>query len=215
MEFPHNLNHIPALQRLSFIIDYAYQLFCFKVVGEVIQIENESSMQLYLSDILLQLGRLNVFSANEHFNIVLDKNIDLDHETIKSKKKKARVDIWMEFKNEAGVMSAAAIELKYLRKSQNNNVAVTDARYSVYKDLENLEQYAAQYSDLYICEIVCTNNHNFCKRKIEKFSIGDDTIISSYDENDSTYGKIYLSKKYDPIKWDKFGKYSFLKLFPK
>lgn len=210
----YNSDNESARQRLKFIIDYAYQLFCHQVVGGVIQIENEASMQLHLSNILLQLGRLNVFSADEYFNIELEKKIDLDHETSKSKNKKARVDIWIEFKKGDAMTSASAIELKYLRKSQKKNAAVTDARHSVYKDLENLEQYATQFSDLYICEIVCTDNHNFVDSKAEKFSISDGTVISTYKGVDSTYDDIILTKHYDPILWDQLGKYNFLKLCP-
>ena len=55
------------------IIDYAYTLFCNQVAGGLIEVENEASMQLFLSDILLQLGRLNVFSTDENFNMRLEK----------------------------------------------------------------------------------------------------------------------------------------------
>lgn len=210
----HDSRHVSARERLCFIIDYAYQLFCHQVVGGVIQIENEASMQLHLSNILLQLGRLNVFSADEYFNIELEKKIELDHETSKSKNKKARVDIWIEFRKGDAMIAAAAIELKYLRKSQNNNAAVTDARHSVYKDLENLEQYAAQCSGLYICEIVCTDNRNFTESKAEKFSISEGTVVSTYIDAASKYDDIILLKRYDSIKWDRLGKFNFLKLCP-
>lgn len=196
-------------QRMRHIIDYAYMLFCNQVAGRSIHIENEASMQLHLSNILLQLGRLNVFSPDEYFYIELEKKIKLDSPTCKSKNKKARVDIWIEIKKENKEGYAAAIELKYLKRSKT--AAVTDARHSVYKDLENLEQYEAQHDNLMTCEIVCSDNPNFAEDKGMKFSIADSTVISSYD-GDSTYDSIHLSKQYSPLKWDIFGEYNFLKI---
>lgn len=80
-------------QRIEHIIDYAYVLFCNQVAGGGIHIDNEASMQLHLSNIRLQLERLNVLSPDEHFDIVLEKKILLDSPTCKSKNKKARVSL--------------------------------------------------------------------------------------------------------------------------
>lgn len=196
-------------QRMRHIIDYAYMLFGNQVAGGGIHIENEASMQLHLSNILLQLGRLNVFSPDEYFYIVLEKKIQLVSPTSKSKNKKARVDIWIEIKKGNKEGYAAAIELKYLKRSKT--AAVTDARHSVYKDLENLEHYAVQYENLMTCEIVCSDNPNFAEDKGMKFSIANNTVLSSYD-GDPTYDSIHLSNQYPPLKWDRFGEYNFLKI---
>ena len=197
---------------MEYIINYAYMLFCNQVAGGSIHIDNEASMQLHLSTILLQLGRLNVFSPDEHFDIILEKKIQLNSPTCKSKNKKARVDIWIEIKKGIDKHYAAAIELKYLKKSKT--AAVTDERHSVYKDLENLEHYATQHDNLMTCEIICSGNLNFAEyNKGRKFSIADSTVISSYD-GDATYGAISLSRQYPPIKWDRYEKYNFLKIIP-
>ncbi len=202
---------ITPLRRLENIIDYAYMLFCNQVAGGCVHIENEASMQLHLSNILLQLGRLNVFSPDEYFNIVLEKNLILSTPTHKSKNKNARVDIWIELMKGNHVEYAAAIELKYLKNSKT--AAVTDARHSVYKDLENLEQYATVHKDLLVCEIIFSDNQNFVENKGMKFSIATGTVISSYS-GDATYVAINLTKQYPPIKWDVLGKYNFLKIAP-
>lgn len=194
-------------RRVEQLLDYSAKFFFNQVAGGVIHIENEASMQLHLSNILLQLGRLYEFSVDEHFNILLEKKIDLASPTIKSANKKARVDIWIELSKANEVQATAAIELKYLKKT--DNAAVTDARYSVYKDLENLEQYHVTSGNLTICEIVYSNNTNFLEKKGTKFSIADDTVISSYD-GDATYGKITLSNQYPPLKWDRYGEHNFL-----
>lgn len=103
------------MERMEQIIDYAYLLFCNQVAGGLIKIQNEASMQLHLSNVLLQLGRLNVFSPEEYFNIVLERKIMLSNETSKSKKRNARVDIWLELIRNGMICSEAAIELKYLK----------------------------------------------------------------------------------------------------
>ena len=198
-------------RRMEQILANAYMLFCNQVAGGVIHIENEASMQLHLSNILLQLGRLYEFSADEHFNIVLEKKIDLASPTIKSANKKARVDIWIELSKANEVQATAAVELKYLKKT--DGAAVTDARYSVYKDLENLEQYYVGSGCLVICEIVYSDNPNFLEKKGMKFSIADDTVISSYG-GDTTYGEIVLSNQYPPLRWDRYGRHNFLNISP-
>lgn len=199
-------------RRLEQIIDYAYTLFCNQVAGGGIHIENEASMQLHMSNILLQLGRLNVFSSDEHFDILLEKKIQLVTPTSKSKNKKARVDIWIEIKKGNSEHYAAAIELKYFKKYKA--AAVTDARHSVYKDLENLEQYSVLHHNLMICEIVYSDNQNFLKNDDRrKFSIANGTVPSSYD-GDNTYSAITLHNLYPPIVWDIYGKYNFLKITP-
>lgn len=201
---------ITPQKRLEHIIDYAYVLFCNQVAGGGIHVENEASMQLHLSNILLQLGRLNVFSVDEYFDIILEKKIHLPSSTSKSKNKTARVDIWIEIKKGDQICCAGAIELKCLKNSKT--AAVTDARHSVYEDLENLEQYAA-HDDLLVYEIVFSDNHNFIEDKGRKFSIADGTAITSYP-GDNTYAAINLTNRYPPIKWDVFGNYNFLKIAP-
>lgn len=197
--------------KLEGMIDYAYKLFCNQVEGGIIKIDNEASMQLHLSNILLQLGRLNVFTKHEYFNIELEKYISLDTPTSKSQDK-ARVDIWVEFVD-GEERACAAIELKYLKKMPG--AAVTDSRYSVYQDLENLEHYAAIHNSqnrknpLYICEIVCSNNSNFMEDKGLKYSIADNTVITP----DSANAAVRLSNRYT-VAWDKFSKFNFVKLTP-
>lgn len=202
---------VTLTKRLSQIIDYAYMLFCNQVAGGYIHIDNEASIQLHLSNLLLHIGRLNVFSPDEYFNVILEKKIRLDTPTSKSTNQNARVDIWIEFRKGSEECHAAAIELKYLKKT--DVAPVTDSRHSVYKDLENLEQYAKQYKNLIICEIVCTDNPNYLENKGLKFSIAEGIGISSYN-GDTTYDSICLSKQYPPLKWDRYGNFNFLKIIP-
>lgn len=196
-------------ERLRKVIDEAYAVFCQQVTGGIITLENEASMQLFLSNILLQLGQVNVFAKDEHFSIKLEA-VQKDTGTEKSPKN-SRADIWIEFEKSSKTVAAAAIELKcFLHKK---NAAVTDARYSVYKDLQNLEKYQKTRSDLIICEIVYTNNSNLTAGKGLKFSIGDG-VISSYTAEDTSYKSIELHHSY-PVEWDKYaGENCFAKIYP-
>ena len=186
-------------QRLRKIIDEGYEIFCQQVAGGVISLENEASMQLFLSNILLQLGQVNEFAKDEHFSIRLEA-VQKDAGTEKSPKN-ARADIWIEFEKDSETVASAAIELKcFLHKK---NAAVTDARYSVYKDLQNLEKYQETHPGLLICEIVYTRNTNLLADKGLKFSIADGTIESCAVEENSSYKSIDLRHSY-PVEWDMY-----------
>lgn len=197
-------------QRLRKIIDEGYEIFCQQVAGGVISLENEASMQLFLSNILLQLGQVNEFAKDEHFSIRLEA-VQKDAGTEKSPKN-ARADIWIEFEKDSETVASAAIELKcFLHKK---NAAVTDARYSVYKDLQNLEKYQETHPGLLICEIVYTRNTNLLADKGLKFSIADGTIESCAVEENSSYKSIDLRHSY-PVEWDMYaGDNCFVKIFP-
>lgn len=196
-------------ERLRKVIDEAYAIFCQQMAGGVISLENEASMQLFLSNILLQLGRVNEFAKDEHFSIKLEA-VQKDTGTEKSPKN-ARADIWIKFEKRLQIVAAAAIELKcFIHKK---NAAVTDALYSVYKDLQNLEKYQETHPDLIICEIVYTNNSNLTAGKGLKFSIGDG-VISSYTADDTSYKSIELRHSY-PVAWDMYaGENCFVKIYP-
>ncbi|MDE7109649.1 MAG: hypothetical protein K2O49_06770 [Muribaculaceae bacterium] len=201
---------LSPVQRLRKIIDEGYEIFCQQVAGGVISLENEASMQLFLSNILLQLGQVNEFAKDEHFSIRLEA-VQKDAGTEKSPKN-ARADIWIEFEKDSETVASAAIELKcFLHKK---NAAVTDARYSVYKDLQNLEKYQETHPGLLICEIVYTRNTNLLADKGLKFSIADGTIESCAVEENSSYKSIYLRHSY-PVEWDMYaGDNCFVKIFP-
>lgn len=87
---------LPHEIRLNQIIDYTYSLLCNRVEGGLVQIDNEASMQLHLSNIIAQLGSLNEFAENEHFSIKLEA-VQEKVGTDKSPNN-ARADIWIEFK---------------------------------------------------------------------------------------------------------------------
>jgi hypothetical protein len=199
-------------ERLHEMIELAYNFFCHQVGNGIIRIGNEASMQLQLSNILLQLSHLYVFSASEHFNVSLEEKITLNEGTPKTPNKKARADIWIELTENSEVLSQAAIELKYFKKPDGHAAAVTDNRYSIWKDLQNLEQYEKKEDGLLIVEIVCSDDPIYSQKAYDKLTIKDGTIISSF-EGDSTYNDIKLDYKYK-ADWNILGDFHFLMLTP-
>lgn len=144
-------------ERLKQIVNLSYELLCNKIVGKNITIHNEASMQMQLGVILKQVGQLYEFSENDHFSIELETWQDISS-TTKSNKGKARCDISLKLTN-GEESKESAIELKYFKYSPND--AVTDNRFSLLLDIENLEQYRKNKPGLLCYEIVYTDNKNY------------------------------------------------------
>ena len=131
---PNFLSILSIEDRLKQIIDISYKLLCNKIVSGGIRIDNEASLQMQLGVILKQIGQLYEFSNNDHFTVELETWQDISS-TSKSNKGRARCDIFLKFISESEAKEAA-IELKYFKHSTNE--AVTDNRFSLLLDLENL-----------------------------------------------------------------------------
>lgn len=127
--------------RLTEIVESAYRILCQKVAGNRITIYNEASLQLHLGAALKTLGELYEFSAgtDERFVIELEKTIEIPA-TSKSNGK-ARCDIAIAFNKGSDVLAQAMIELKYFKASKDSAEATKDNRFSLFMDMENLEQY--------------------------------------------------------------------------
>ena len=192
--------------RLKQIIDISYKLLCHKIVGGHITVDNEASLQMQLGVILKQIGQLYEFEEKDHFSVCLETWQDISS-TEKSKKGRARCDINLKFTNE-DITKEAAIELKYFKYSKNE--AVTDNRFSLLLDFENLEQYRVKNPGLLCYEIVYTDNENYTKldnrSKIK--------ITPTISGNTEPYAgrTIKLQKSYSSI-WDSYAKqHHFLKI---
>ena len=191
MKILPNYTSIPTIEeRLKQIIETSYKLLCYKIVNEGIFVENEASLQLQFGVILKQIGQLYEFSKNDRFAVNLETWQDISS-TSKSNKGKARCDISIEFTNGA-------------------NEAVTDNRFSLLLDLENLEQYKTNDPNLLCYEIVYTNNENYTnlnnRSKIK--------ITPEISGNTESYAgrRIKLQRSYPSI-WESYAKvYHFLKI---
>ena len=200
---------IPIKERLKEIVKIAYNLLCNEIAGGGIRIHNEASLQMHLGVILKQVGSLYEFTETDRFSIELETWQEIDG-TLKSKNGRARCDIYLKMENDEAKCEVA-IELKYFKRSENE--AVTDNRFSILLDLENLEQYQANNPGLLCYEIVYTDNVNYTKAdnrsKIKitpKISGNDvpyvgriiklhktyDSVWESYDNKDNSNGHHFL-----------------------
>lgn len=187
----------PIKERLKEIVQISYNLLCNKIADGNICVHNEASLQMHLGVILKQVGHLYEFSKSDRFSVELETWREIEG-TFKSKKGRARCDIQLKMANEYG-SHEVAIELKYFRRHINETI--TDNRFSILLDLENLEQYQVNNPDLLCFEIVYTDNENYTKidnrSKIK--------ITPKVSGNDEPYvGRtIKLRKTYDSI-WDSY-----------
>ena len=187
----------PIKERLKEIVKISYNLLCNEIAGGNIEIHNEASLQMHLGVILKQVGRLYEFTKTDRFSVELETWQEIDG-TLKSKNGRARCDILLKMGN-GNEEHEVAIELKYFKKSENE--AVTDNRFSLLLDLENLEHYQVNNPNLLCYEIVYTDNPNYTKvdnrSKIK--------ITPKISGNDKPYvGRIIrLHKTYDSV-WESY-----------
>ena len=202
------LNH---KERLKLIIDQAYFLLCNKIAGREIVVNNEASMQMQFGSLLKSIGQLFEFSPKDHFCIELETLEDISG-TAKSPNG-ARCDIKLAFfeGRQSTAKAKAFIELKYFKHGIKSTETITDNRFSVFMDLENLERYQDEKRDATspkpICyEIVFAENVTYSSPK--KDLKHDFLNIGEGESNDPSilikYGskKVKLKKKYE-FHWDK------------
>jgi hypothetical protein len=189
--------------RLIEIIETSFRLLEMKIANGGIISKNEASFQLELAYILKVVGQLYEFQPNEKFHLELENYIDLKTPSIKSKSKKARVDIYLEFGNQNQKIKGA-IELKYLKKRNHRE---PNNRYDIFKDISNLEAYKENGIDL--CYFFISTDHSHYVNQ-EKYSI-DTADFDFRDGSEYEKGKtlIYNTEKPygDPI--ELIGNYEF------
>lgn len=159
---------------LEDIISLGLKIFQNKISGGLIDFNNEASMQMQLGIILNTIGKLFESKQNDTFNIELESNFFINSNFIKSNSNKARIDIAMCFGNK-DAYSTAAIELKYLKKS---NFREPNNRYDVFRDISNLEKYKEEFFDIgYL--LVLTDHEHY----VNKEEYSDDTRDFDFRHN--------------------------------
>lgn len=144
-------------ERLEDIVNLSYNLLVQKLSAGEFTIYNEASLQFQFGFILKEVGKMFEFFPDESLEVEMEKLIP-NCGTCKSPKD-AYCDIFIKMKN-ATEEAYVAIEVKYFLKDPNE--AVTDNRFSVYMDLENLEKYMEKDKKIVACyELVYTNNENY------------------------------------------------------
>ena len=162
-------------ERISQIVEIAYERLCGKVTGKRIKVANEASLQLHLASILKTLGELYEETPDQRFNIELEKNVTLSGgEFAKSGTENAKVDIWLSLEGiGGGERHACAIELKYFKRANHRE---PNNRYDVFKDLHNLERYGDFADTGYL--LVATDHPHYINQR----EYSDDT--SAFDFRD-------------------------------
>lgn len=188
---------ISLLNRIKQIVDHAYLLLCNKITQKDLVIHNEASLQLYLGVIMQQIGVLYQFSPTDHFVIELESPEEIG-KTQKSSNGKARCDIKIVLSN--GISKAEAfIELKFFKKHFNGTV--TNNKFSLYCDIENLEKYLNKDSSRICYEILYTDNFNYTIKNNSKFCIGDGHTIIGGQYQYTRTRNVKIQNNYT-LNWD-------------
>ena len=146
-------------ERLKEIVKISYAILCNKIAYGNITIANEASLQMQFGVIIKQVGQLYEFADTDKFVIDLETTQAISP-TIKSSKGQARCDISLMFSMKGNNSANAVIELKHFKYDKTSE-AVADNRFAIMKDLENLEHYKDNDSQLLCYEILYTDNKNY------------------------------------------------------
>lgn len=125
--------------RLSYVLDFAWEIFFERVAAGRIKINKESSMQLHYSAIAHGLGELMCTQPKETFAIELE-----------SAHGRRNIDITCSYDDVRG-----AVELKCFRK-RSNRAADVDM-YDVLKDVERL----LSYNDFQVRKFICLTDNPY------------------------------------------------------
>lgn len=191
-------------KRMEQIISVSYDILCNKIANGSIIVQNEASLQMQFGVILKQVGQLYEFSDQDHFKIELETPREIEAST-KSNRGQARCDISLRLFNDSDSIGAE-IELKYFKYDKTQE-AVTDNRFSVLMDLENLELYKKREPRLMCYEFVYTDNKNYANPSTTSGIKLAPCITQSY-----TYGgkTINLNACYE-AEWTAYGEHYFMK----
>lgn len=188
-------------KRMDAIVCQSYNLLCKKIVDGNLSIGNEGTLQLMFGLMLSDVARLYQYGANDHFTITMEKEVE-NINTWKSKGD-ARIDIFLTFFD--GVDTCrAAIELKFLPKDKNE--AVTDNRFYILGDIENLEAYRQLVPANLGYLLVFTTNISYTQdgNSYVPLGNGEKPVTGDIVSRDrETEIRIHLDGRYK-LQWDKY-----------
>ena len=193
------VNNVETLQdRLQEIVKTSYRLLCSKIAGGLIEVDNEASLQLQLGVIMRTIGQMYEFSTKDRFSIVLEHVVrDETMQTWKSKGR-ARIDIMLTLTS-GDETCTAAIELKYFPKTDGE--AVTDNRFFMLADIENLETYVRLGEANLGFFMLYTTNKNYMTDSRSMVKIGNEAEITG--EIVSNNRSVNLTGKYK-LQWNTY-----------
>lgn len=186
-------------ERLQEIVNMSYHLLCNKIAGGLISVDNEASMQLHLGVIMKTIGQMYEFTPKDRFTIVLehvlkDKNI----KTFKSNGT-ARIDVLLTL-SDAKETCSAALELKFFPKKDDGET-VTNNRFSMLADMENLETYLRLGKTDLGYFMLYTTNRNYLTDNRSGVKIGNEKPVGGIIESNKRKVQILGSYK---LSWDKY-----------
>lgn len=193
-------------ERMKSIVRTSYNLLCRKIVGGVIDVDNEASLQMQLGVIMKTLGQLYEFSPKDRFSIVLEHVVKNDRLQTWKSKGKARIDVMLTL-TDGKESCNAAIELKYFPKSDGETV--TDNRFFMLADIENLETYICTGEADLGYFMLYTTNKNYMTDARSNVKIGNENPVTGSILSNNR--EVKLTGSYE-LHWDAFedGKHCFL-----
>ena len=191
-------------ERLKKIVAVAYDILGNKIANGSVIVHNEASLQLQFGMILKTIVQLYEYAPTDRLAVMLEtpKNVT----TTKSTNGKARCDIEITLSDGNGNQCTAYIELKYLKKDKN--AAITDERFSVWTDVENVENYIGNSQNIGFV-IVYTDNVNHTLAKNTKFCIGTGKNIHAGTHPYTQNRSLNIKNNYAP-NWDNLTQEQFL-----
>jgi hypothetical protein len=201
---------------LGQLIQQAFTIFCNKLSNGGIVAKNEFAFQFEFGSILKAMGQLYEFKLEDQFHLEFETSILLEENTIKSKTKKARIDLFIKYRFN-NKYTRVAIEIKFFKKE---NQREPNNRYDVFKDISNLESYKRYGIEMCYFLLITDHDHYVKQLKYSK-DTGDFDFRhgKSYKANSVLsyrtkvpYGPdIILTKDYN-FNWQELGKFYFLLL---
>lgn len=193
-------------ERLKEIVEISYSILCNKIAYGDIKITNEATLQMQFGVILKQVGQLYEFAGTDRFSIELE-TIQTISPTTKSAKGQARCDISLRFSMKDNNTANAVIELKHFKYDKTSE-AVADNRFAIMKDLENLEHYKDNDSQLLCYEILYTDNKNYANPNTTAGIKLAPTITKSFTYCQQT---VELKTEYE-AEWSNYDENYFMKV---
>lgn len=148
--------------RMDLIISQSWEILKLQFIGGRLNLSKEAPFQHHFATIIKTVGDLHCYKRSEQFIV------DLETKEVSKYGNSTYVDITLEMYNESDLVSRAAIELKFKKKSQG---ADDFARIDSYIDIESLEYLKCnKYNKAYFFMI--TDNEIYTKES-KKDTTGD------------------------------------------
>lgn len=193
-------------ERMNKIVSISYDILRNKIISGGIIVPNEASFQLHFGVILKQVGQLFEFSDKDYFTIELETPQEIDS-SVKTPNGKARCDISLSLSNADDSVSAV-IELKHFKKKRadGKNKPTTTNRFSIMKDIENLEKYQVNEPNMLCYEILYTDDKAYSNEN----TTATIKLVGKITQNHTYLGETVNLKHDNKTEWICEGNHHFM-----